>query len=393
MVGLSRLQVTVVVVTVLVILAACGPGRPDPTPGAPISPDEVGEAFGSHMTALTGLGEAAFNDLGMMALGDMPPFEGLMLSPLGFMAMTASPGLAAQALAPLVDADTELPRGIYEWNDEFYEWVFVGPSDDLVLRWTGFIYDWETETATPYSAEVVIDWISITTVKNAEGMVVEVPEEMALTLTVDDVEAAALTMNFSWYDAPACDSPIAELSRFSFSGTIGVEATVTLNDVGFSLTGDTIATSGSVTLAHAGDSVTLEWDVNVTGQVQRDDACYLEDMQVTSGSIFVGTSATVEGETGRFGFSVDFSNVVVDEWGDLMSVDLANGVVTVDGQVAVTFSGTLDGLDSDCPGQNATLVFADGTTMTLCEFFSTFSPIEPEPEPPLYPFWQLPFLR
>jgi hypothetical protein len=132
------------------------------------------------------------------------------------------------------------------------------------------------------------------------------------------------------------------------------------------LAGDTFATSGTVTLAYAGDSVTLEWDVSVTGQVQRDDACYFEDMQVTSGSIFIGTSATVEGETGSFTFGFDFSNVVLDEWGNLASVDLANGVVTLDGQVAVTFSGTLDGLDSDCPGRNVTLVFADGTAMTLC---------------------------
>ena len=389
-----RLYVVVGIALALLVLAACGPGRPGPTePGTPISPDEFGGALGSHQAALTRLGDAAFNDVGVGALFTVPPFPafgGMSLSPLGLMTMTASPRLAAQALVPLADADTELPRGIYQWNEETFAWEFVAPSSNLVLRWDGSVYDWETGTETPYSAELAIDWIDTTTVKNAEGMTVEVPVEMAVTLTVNETEAAALTMTFSWYDAPACDGPIAEPSSFSVSGTIGVEATITLSSVGFTITEDTIATSGSVTVAHAGDSVTLEWDVSVTGQVQRDDACYLEDMQVTSGSIFVGTSATIEGETGSFTFGFDFSNVVVGEWGDLVSVDLANGIVTMDGQVAVTFSGTLDDPDSDCPGQNVTLVFADGTTMTLCEFLAS---LEEEVEPLLQRFSLPPSLR
>jgi hypothetical protein len=165
------------VVTALVILAACGPGRPDPTPRT--------QAY-----------------------------------PLSNQAFTGTSGTIAF---------TERPGGSIEARIEL-EGTVEGEMHPAHILRTFTAVNGTTGTETPYSAELVIGWLDTTTVKDADGIAVELPIEMTVTLTVDETEAAALTLNFSWYDAPACDGPIAEPSSFSVSGTIGVEATVTLSD-------------------------------------------------------------------------------------------------------------------------------------------------------------------
>ncbi|MFO8150671.1 MAG: hypothetical protein R6T93_10255, partial [Trueperaceae bacterium] len=46
-----------------------------------------------------------------------------------------------------------LPRGILVWDDDLFDWVEVGDSTDLVLRWS--FVDAASDT---HTASITIDW-------------------------------------------------------------------------------------------------------------------------------------------------------------------------------------------------------------------------------------------
>ena len=361
---MQQLKLASLVFALLVFIAACGaPSAPAEPPPDEHTQADVEEAFADYNAATAQVSGAVMQDAGVNAMLMMPEFEGLgMIAPMSLMTLGSGAELGAQALEAL-SAD-ELPRGVYEFDENQFQWVEIGASANLVLQWEAQDFD----TGATYQAELTIDWGTTIDVSTRTGTA-EVPtDDMNVSLMVDGSAAADLDLAFSWYAAPACNGPIDEPDSFSLNGYVGTDATIEFDDVGFAVTSNSMGTSGEVTLADGADSASFHWDVSATGNVIRDSDCYLDDFEVDTGSVTFGTSATSAGVSTSFEFNLDFDNLVFDpSTGELESVDI-NGNIQIDGSTAVTFNGTLDDLDSEPPGANVTLTFADGTSTTLKAF-------------------------
>ena len=329
---------------------------------------EVEQEFGDLGDDTSTLVTAGFQSEGAVAFSMMPPFPamgGFSLDML--MSGLLEPRSAAKLLAPQAHSDSDLPRGTYEYDAATGDWVPVASGDTLVLRWS-----YEDFGGSTHEAELVVDWdvaSDTLVVSDGFGGTAEVPTDMNASLTVDGNEVASLDLSADWYEDAACAGPILEPSSLSLSGYVGDDSARLELDLGFSIGDDTISTQGQVTASAGADSATFDWDLSVNGAMTRDDNCFLANFDLESGSVAFGISATVAGETDSLEFAVDFSNIVMDEFGAVTSVELSNGVITLNGLAAVTFEGTLDDQNGNgVPGENVTLSFADGTTMTLEAF-------------------------
>ena len=361
---MQQLKLASLVFALLVFIAACGaPSAPAEPPNGEHTQADVEEAFADYNAATAQVSGAVMQVAGVNAMLMMPEFEGLgMIAPMSLMTLGSGAELGAQALEAL--STDELPRGVYEFDENQFQWVEIGASANLVLQWEAQDFD----TGATYQAELTIDWGTTIDVSTPTGTA-EVPtDDMNVSLMVDGAAAADLDLAFSWYAAPTCNGPIDEPDSLSLNGYVGTDATIEFDDVGFAVTSNSMGTSGEVTLADGADSASFHWDVSATGNVMRDSECYLDDFEVDTGSVTFGTSATSAGVSTSFEFNLDFANLVFDpSTGELESVDI-NGNIQIDGSTAVTFTGTLDDLDSEPPGANVTLTFADGTSTTLKAF-------------------------
>lgn len=329
---------------------------------------EVEQEFGDLSDDTSTLVTAGFQSEGAVALSLMPPFPamgGFSLDML--MADLLEPRSAAKLLAPQAHSDSDLPRGTYEYDAATGDWVPVAGGDTLVLRWS---YE-NFEPSTTHQAELAVDWdvaSATEVVDDGFGSMIEVPTDMSASLSVDGDEVAAFALAADWYESDTC-GPILEPSSLSLSGYVGDDSARLELDLGFSIGDDTISTQGQVIASAGADSATFDWDLSMNGAVTRDGNCFLANFDLESGSLAFGISATVAGETDSLEFAVDFSNIVMDEFGAVTSVELSNGVITLNGLAAVTFEGTLNDQNGNgVPGENVTLSFADGTTMTLEAF-------------------------
>jgi hypothetical protein len=257
----------------------------------------------------------------------------------------------------------ELPRGVFEYDPELDEWDLVEPSELLELRWTFFdLEDVERD------AVLMIDWGATTTVDDY-GELTEVPtDDMSASLSVDGAQVAAFDVGFAWFSAPECPDGILEPTSFAIDGSIGTEATLTLNGVGFRLTPILLDTSGEIVMAAGGDAVGVVWDIALDVTVDRAPDCYIDDFAVTGGSLAVTTYSDRAGTRSSLGLNLTFGNLEIDPDLGPIAVDLEGGL-DIDGVPAVSFAGTLDDEDGDgIPGDNLILTFADGETMTLEAF-------------------------
>ena len=104
--------------------------------------------------------------------------------------------------------------------------------------------------------------------------------------------------------------------------------------------------------------------------MQRGDDCYTEDFEVDEATVRADVSATSAGDSRSLGFGVKVDDIVTEP----ASARLSKGVVEVDSRAAVTFSGTLDDANgNEVPGENVTLNFADGETVSLETFLNSLS--------------------
>ena len=120
---------------------------------------------------------------------------------------------------------------------------------------------------------------------------------------------------------------------------------------------DTVSSKGAATLkAPERTRRASNWDVSAVGtlvEIDEETVCGLR-FDTDRGSVGFGSAVRVEGKTSSFNLSFDFSAI-----GQNMSaVTLQNGVVTLSGERALLFSGTLDDANENgVPGENLTLTF------------------------------------
>lgn len=326
----------------------------------PPTQDEVNEAFNNHFQTTNQVFMSAMTDASVNAMTTMPPFEGIPM-PLALMSLAGHTPLDTQALTTL--ADEELPRGVYEWDENQIEWIEIDTSSNLVLQWTAEVMD-EMGNIEEYDAEFTIDW-GTTTEVTVDGDTVEAPtDDMSMTLDLEGDTVANFDLAFGWHDPGT--GPIDEPDSFSISGEIGQDVTVGI-DIGFEVTDETISTTGEISATDGTDEVSFDWDVSMTGEVIRDADGYLDDFELDSGSVSFGTTATSATDSSTFDFTVNFYDLEFED-DELISIGL-DGSIDLDGSTAVTFEGTLDDLDEDVPGENVMITFvADNETMTLKEF-------------------------
>jgi hypothetical protein len=359
---MPRRTVLVTILAALLLLGACGPAGDG---GTAFGEADLEQAVADVTADLEELGASFEGELGVAALASFPGFVVVAPEPV------PPPSAGTLSLGLIRPAQTtSLPRGIWTWDADAFDWVEVGPSTDLVLRWS-FV----DAADDAHTANITVDWGVTTQVRDASGELVEVPRAMNVTMTVDTTLVVAdVDAEFDWYTAAACTEGILEPGRVYVDGSLGADATLALNAITLELTPVSatdaqIAANGEVVASADGDRAGLSWDVTLTGPLTRGTDCFVDAFEPRGGAVDVLLFSEQAGVTSSFGVDFTFQDVVLDDvTGEPVSVDL-DGDLTVDGAAAVTFSGTLDDEDADgIPGDNLVLVFANGDTTTLEAF-------------------------
>ncbi len=327
----------------------------------PLTEDELVAEIEADVTTFSGLATNAVSRSATAAsLSQLPPLPNSTSLPVSLLRDVLSLD-AARSLGSGLSTlqDSTLPRGTYTYDANTGSWT-MSPSDTLVLIW-------------PFQgpngnrvAELTIDWDngSNTVVVSDGSSTLEVPTSASIVHRIDNNMVLDLALNATWYNAANCGASggIFEPTSLDLNGSINEAGNSLSLDIGVVNSGATIATNGDITATVGSDSASLTWDVSVSGQRQRDSDCFTSDFDVSSGSIEFGASSTVGGQSSSLGFEVDFDNIVLTS-GELESVDLSNGQISVDGQTAASFSGTLDDSnDNGVPGENVTVTVGGETT-------------------------------
>lgn len=325
-------------------LSACGSGPAAGPPEATYSPSQTAAALGDVQS-----------DAAQAVSGSVDDLEGRAVQ-----AIPSGP--------PAPSAAGDLPRGIYVWNATADAWDARGPSDDLVLHWS-----FEDDSAESHDAAFNLDW-SVTDptvmvrVGDATEGTQEVPQDALARLSVDGVEMGRLAAKVAWQDTPSC-GPILEPASLTLDGYLGDDAhKVAIHDASLELpvASGVLSTAGSVNGVSGTDDVSFDWDLAYSGSVTRDpDTCRITDASVASGHVGLGWASN--SHELRIAFDADAP--VLDDNGMPTSVDLHEGALTIDGDVAVTFEGRLgDANGNGVPGDDLQLTFAGGDSMSLESF-------------------------
>ncbi len=360
---MPRPNVLVSILTTLLLLSACDPAG---NGGTAYGQADLDQAVAGVASDLEELGAAFEDDLGVAALsafpGEFPAAAGMLARSDGSLSLRFVHRSQA----------TSLPRGVWAWDDDAFDWVSIGASDDLEMRWS-FV----DAGANSRNAAIVIDWGVTMVVRDAGGDLTEVPTAMNVAMTVDAATVAEADAEFGWYSAAACAEGILEPNRVYVDGSFGTDATLAFDEVTLEITpvagtSAQIASSGDIVASASGDRAGFRWDVTLSGSLTRGPDCFIDDFEPDSGAVDVLLFSEQAGVRSSFGVALTFDDIVVDDFtGELVSVAL-DGSLTVDGAAAVTFSGTLDDADGNgIPGDNLLLVFASGDTTTLAAFIES----------------------
>lgn len=329
-------------VTLLLLgLTACSQPA-DRQPAVEYSPNEM-------MSAIEGVGTSARNIL-----------DGATFGLGGRTADSLLTGL------PASETPNRLLRGVYVWNEVDAAWDFVESSDLLMLRWPA---EGDEE-----EAQMTVDWGTTVDAKDEFGTEHEAPEGATVEVTVGGDKVGDFATTATWQNVPGCGL-ILEPASLKASGSIGDGTSrLALDDFRLAIPRDsgTFSFSGKVSAASGSDSLSFRWGFSANGRAERNAiSCFIEDVDVDSGSVDIGVSANEE----SFGLAFDFSGVELDADQNLQSVGVSRGELKVNGSVAVAFEGTLG--SSGSFGDNLDLRFSNGEEMTLKEFLqlnvSTFA--------------------
>ena len=330
----------------LALLAACGSPRQEP-------------AMNSLQAAATA-GEVAAA-LGRFSTSDSAALE-----------QAALERLLATPLQVTVEVET-LPRGVYEYDAAADEWVWQQAANVLELHWA-------FEHGGQHDAKLLVDWTAdapSTFVKLEDGSNREAPQGARAWLDIDGAQVGELGVG-GRYAVNACG--YSEPVEVDLDGYLGdEEQRLELNGLAFGLAeyaaASTFSSSGEVSFSADDDSLVFDWQVSLTGDITRDDAtCHVTDASVSSGQVAVGIALDVFGRAKSLSVAAGFSDVAVSGAG-ISSISLVDGRIEVDGGLAVAFDGVLDDANGNgVPGENLTLRFAKGETMSLEEFLQSFIP-------------------
>lgn len=351
---MTRLVVKTFAVCAVLVMAACaGPAGNGVDPLGPADLDAAAATIGE---VGVGVLDALERDAAVRSLG----------VPIGLSATSSTASAALESVAPLADVD--LPRGEFEHDPTTGDWVPTVPSTDLVYRWSFVDADDEVREAV-----MRVDWGTTTDVDDGWDTI-EVPTDgMSMLLTIDGETGAAFDVELGWYTAPACPDGVLVPTHGRVDGSIGIDATLALNAVGFTLGDTAFVTSGEIVATAGTQAIGVDWDIDIGIDLERGADCFIDDVEVVDGAVAVAVFGTSAGSTTRLALSFGFSDIQAGEFGGLASVAIDNGQLRLNGAMVVSFSGRLDDENENgIPGENLDLVFADGTTMTLEAYVETY---------------------
>ena len=319
------------------LLAACGGDTADTTLPGTLSEAETNAALSDLSSDLIGTILSMNGDASSVALQNLP-------------VKAANFPLSAQESA------STLPRGRYAYDEAADAWQLDGEADDLILTWTYSGVDAEAEATLTADWDAGGDTLSVT---GPEGETLEAPAAFNLTLVAAEQEVANVDLALSYYNADGCGAAdgVAEPTSLSVDGTGSL---FDLENVGFSISDedgtDTVTTQGEVSLAQDAGAV-LRWTINLEGERERSD-CFTSGYAPTGGDVNVSLDAGA----GSFALGVNVDSVDLEGG----SASLSGGTLRINDQLAVSFAGTLDDSNGNgVPGENVTLTFADGQSVTL----------------------------
>ena len=270
---------------------------------------------------------------------------------------TTSQSLNAQSLTTLAGG-TVLARGTYVYDPAADACTVTDDTDNLVLN-----YPYQSADGSIANAKLTVDWGSDTLdVADPAGDLVEVPTDMTVKLASNGDAVADLSAELDWYNASECgtDDGIFEPTQVSLSGSVG---SLGVDNVGYSLSDDSLNIQGAVTVA----DLSAELALDVAGNLSRTD-CFADTFEVDTGTLSFG----LDSEDDSLSVNVDLSEAVLADNGTtLTSVTLEGGTLQINGSEAATFSGVLDDSNANgVPGENVTITFSDGDTTDLESFLS-----------------------
>lgn len=352
------------------LLAACSDQVVTPVPGGPLSQQDVSEMMTDMSAELEAILERAAQDKGLIALQGLPhnnamsnPFFGYTVT----LMQAKHPSRVPRALQAL--ADTELPRGVYTYteSDGSEGWVFQEASDDLTLNWS-YDADPMTPEVEREEASATFDWDAQSPTAEVEiptGETLEVPTGTTFTMVAGGENVADVDTSLTYYQVPGCGDEADGILEPTSLTVNGSGSLLSLENVGYTITkddtGDIVSTQGRVALTD--ETVALDWDVSVAGELVRED-CYTSDFVPESGTVATELSG-LPGETNSVAFGFTFDTV--DPEADVVA-EISGGSLVVNGNQsrAVTFDGPLGDQDADgLPGDELTIRFADGSSTTL----------------------------
>ncbi len=306
------------------------------------------------------LGEAETN----AALGDLSSdIISTVLSMNGNTSSVALHKFPAEATSLLLagsraGAEGTLPRGRYVYDEAANAWQRSGDADDLILTWR---YE-DLSAATSNEATVTLDWNAggdTVNVAGPGGETLELPTAFNLMTVAAGGEVADVDLALSYYNTPECGTAdgVAEPTSLQVNGAGSL---LDLKNVGFTVSeadgAETVTTQGEVALNKEG-GVTLEWTISLEGEREREN-CFTSTYTPTSGDVNV----SVTSNAGSFALGVNVDDVDLEGG----SAALSDGTLQINGKLAVSFAGTLDDRNGNgIPGENVTLTFANGQSVTL----------------------------
>ena len=363
---MKRLPLYLLSLSLVALLAACGSSDPD---AQAYSQADVAEMMNGFSTVVIEIDDPALGEA-LLATAQAPvnapgcPEVGELFALISF-SSTTSQGLSAQSLTTLAGG-TVLARGTYQYDPAADACTVTDDTDDLILK-----YPYQSATGETADAELNVGWGEGTLdVSDPAGDLVEVPTDMTVKLSSNGDTVADLSAELDWYNATECgtDDGIFEPTRVSLSGSVG---SLGVNNVGYSLSDDSLNVQGMVTVAE----LSAELDLGVTGSLSRTD-CFADTFEVDTGTLSFGLDSGDD----SLRLNVDLSEAVLaDNGATLTSVKFSDGTIQINGSEAATFLGVLDDSNGNgVPGENVEITFSDGDTTDLESFLSNNDVALPE---------------
>ena len=344
------------------VLAACG-GAPKPQ----LKQSDFSTSISDFTQNTMGVAAEATQDLALMALQDLSSKSTLGQSltaatmKLASLSQRGSVSVSevSNLIQSIIPSYSTLPRKKYTWDSTNSEWqeVSTDTGDHLIFTWT-----FEDEDSNSHNAVLDIDWAHGSPTKNVtsqNGQQVEVPQHAYVSLTVDGNLGGSLDGQFAWYSG-SCGT-IMEPTEVNISVHVGSSSTLDV-EFHYKVESSSMFTSGSIMLKSGSDQASVGWEMQANGTITRGDDCFIKEFDVSDGHVKLTASSTSNGDTQSLEFYTNFA-INYDDEGNMESIGLSNGYLTLNHQVACTFEGTLDDENGNgIPGENVTVHFADGDT-------------------------------